>query len=48
VLLSEQNLSFASAVSDRAYVIERGQIRFQGTVDELSRNAAVRDAYLMV
>ena len=48
VLLSEQNLHFASAVSDRAYVIERGQIRYQGTVAELSRDEAVRDAYLTV
>ena len=48
VLLSEQNLTFASAVSDRAYVIERGQIRYQGTVEELSRDEAVRDAYLTV
>jgi branched-chain amino acid transport system ATP-binding protein len=48
VLLSEQNLLFASAVSDRAYVIERGQIRYQGTVEELSRDEAVRDAYLTV
>jgi branched-chain amino acid transport system ATP-binding protein len=48
VLLSEQNLNFASAVSDRAYVIERGQIRYQGTVEELSRDEAVRDTYLTV
>jgi branched-chain amino acid transport system ATP-binding protein len=48
VLLSEQNLTFASAVSDRAYVIEQGQIRYQGSIEELSRNEAVRDAYLTV
>jgi branched-chain amino acid transport system ATP-binding protein len=48
VLLSEQNLNFASAVSDRAYVIERGQIRYEGTIEALSRNEAVRDAYLTV
>ncbi len=48
VLLSEQNLNFASAVSDRAYVIERGHIRYEGTVAELSQNEAVRDAYLTV
>ncbi len=48
VLLSEQNLAFASAVSDRAYVIERGQIRYEGTVAELSQNETVRDAYLTV
>jgi branched-chain amino acid transport system ATP-binding protein len=48
VLLSEQNLAFASAISDRAYVIERGHIRYQGTVAELSQNEAARDAYLTV
>jgi branched-chain amino acid transport system ATP-binding protein len=48
VLLSEQNLAFASAVADRAYVIERGQIRYEGTVAELSQNDAVRNAYLTV
>ena len=48
VLLSEQNLAFASAVSDRATIIERGQIRYQGTVGELARDEAVRDAYLAV
>jgi branched-chain amino acid transport system ATP-binding protein len=48
VLLSEQNLVFASAVSDRAYVIERGQIRYEGTMEDLARNEAVRDAYLTV
>ena len=29
ILLSEQNLHFAELVSDRAYVLEKGQIRFQ-------------------
>ena len=48
VLLSEQNLHFASAVSDRAYVIEQGQIRYQGSIAELSRDETVRDAYLTV
>ncbi|MDQ4136513.1 MAG: ABC transporter ATP-binding protein [Pseudomonadota bacterium] len=48
VLLSEQNLHFASAVSDRAYVIEKGVIRFEGTMDELEANDAVREAYLTV
>jgi len=48
VLLCEQNLAFASAVSDRAYVIERGQIRYESTIEELSQDEAVRDAYLAV
>ena len=48
VLLCEQNLAFAAAVSDRAYVIERGQIRFAGTIAALSGDEAMREAYLGV
>jgi branched-chain amino acid transport system ATP-binding protein len=46
VLLSEQNLSFATAVADRALVIEKGRSRFAGTMAELVRNEAVRSSYL--
>jgi branched-chain amino acid transport system ATP-binding protein len=48
ILLSEQNLHFAELVSDRAYVLEKGQIRFSGTIEELARDDAVRRAYLSV
>ena len=48
MLLSEQNLHFATMVADRAYVIEKGQIRYQGTMDELAADPAVREAYLSV
>jgi branched-chain amino acid transport system ATP-binding protein len=48
VLLSEQNLHFAHVVADRAYVIEKGQIRYTGTMAELEANAAVREQYLSV
>src|SRR5471032_2449685 len=48
ILLSEQNMHFAELVSDRAYVLEKGQIRFSGTIDELARDEAVRRAYLSV
>ncbi|MFE1597660.1 ABC transporter ATP-binding protein [Methylobacterium sp. ID0610] len=48
VLLSEQNLGFAAAVCDRAFVIEKGTIRFEGTMAELEANDAVREAYLTV
>lgn len=46
ILLSEQNLHFANLVCDRAYVLEKGQIRFAGTMRELDENEAVRRAYL--
>lgn len=48
ILLSEQNMHFAELVSDRAYVLEKGQIRFAGTMDELAANDEVRRAYLSV
>ena len=48
VLLSEQNMHFAALVSDRAYVLEKGQIRYQASMAELSANEAVRRAYLSV
>ena len=48
VILSEQNLRFATLVSDRAYVIEKGRIRFEGTVENLMRDTSVRAQYLQV
>jgi len=48
ILLSEQNLHFAELVSDRAYVLEKGQIRFEGTIAELSRAEDIRRNYLSV
>ncbi len=48
VLLSEQNLHFATEVSDRAYIIEKGQMRFSGTMAELAAKPDVRAQYLAV
>jgi branched-chain amino acid transport system ATP-binding protein len=48
VLLSEQNLHFAQMVADRAYIIEKGRIRYSGTMTELAADAAVREQYLSV
>ena len=48
MLISEQNLHFARLVCDRAFVIERGEIRYRGTIAELDRNPALRDEYLSV
>ena len=46
ILLSEQNLHFAELVADRAYVLEKGQIRYQGAMTDLAGNENVRRAYL--
>jgi branched-chain amino acid transport system ATP-binding protein len=48
VVVSEQNLHFAKMISDRAYVIETGQIRFSGTMADLAENEAIRNAYLAI
>jgi branched-chain amino acid transport system ATP-binding protein len=46
VLLSEQNLHFAEAVSDRAYVIEGGRICWAGTMRALAGDPETRTRYL--
>ncbi len=48
ILLCEQNLAFAAAICTRAYVIETGQIRHEGTMNELLDRADLRKAYLAV
>jgi branched-chain amino acid transport system ATP-binding protein len=48
ILFAEQNLGFATEVSDRAYVIEKGRIRFHGTMAELEANTEVKQKYLMI
>src|SRR5262247_3567227 len=46
VLLCEQNLHFARAVSDRAVILEKGRVRWSGTMAELAANEEVRAQYL--
>jgi len=46
VLLSEQNIHFATLVSDRAYVLEKGQVRWQGPMAELAGDTAAQRALL--
>jgi branched-chain amino acid transport system ATP-binding protein len=48
ILLSEQNLHFARLVSDRATIIEKGRVRYTGTINELAANEAVQHEYLSV
>jgi branched-chain amino acid transport system ATP-binding protein len=46
ILLVEQNAAMALRISDRAYVLETGNITMQGAGQELLKNPAVRTAYL--
>jgi branched-chain amino acid transport system ATP-binding protein len=48
ILLSEQNLHFARLVADTAYIIEKGEVKFSGTIAELDADPDTRNAYLSV
>jgi branched-chain amino acid transport system ATP-binding protein len=48
ILLSEQNLKFAARLADRAYIIEKGEIRFDGAMATLMGDEGLRRKYLTV
>jgi branched-chain amino acid transport system ATP-binding protein len=48
ILFSEQNVNFATLTSDRAYVIDKGTIRYHGTIEELSADEEIKKKYLMI
>jgi branched-chain amino acid transport system ATP-binding protein len=48
ILLVEQTLEVALALSHRLYVMDQGRIRFTGTPDELRRDPAIQQRYLGV
>jgi len=48
ILMAEQNVKFARRLADRAYIIEKGQIRFDGTMAALDADESLRRAYLSV
>ena len=48
VLLCEQNLRFAELVADRVYVLEKGHVRYSGTMASLAVDDSVQRNYLAV
>jgi branched-chain amino acid transport system ATP-binding protein len=46
ILLSEQNLHFARLVSDRAVVLEKGEVKFDGTMDALMQDETLQRTHL--
>lgn len=48
ILLAEQSFVLASAVSDGVYILEKGAIRFQGTIEELECDEDLKREYLAV
>ncbi|MDQ6627726.1 MAG: ABC transporter ATP-binding protein [Pseudomonadota bacterium] len=46
ILLSEQNLHFARLVADRAVVLEKGEVRFTGTMEALMNDDVLLRTHL--
>lgn len=48
IILAEMNVKLALELSDRAYILEKGQIRYEGKVGELASRPEVMEEYLAV
>ena len=48
ILLSEQNSAFTLRFSDRAYILEKGEVRWKGDIRELKENPEILKTYLGV
>jgi branched-chain amino acid transport system ATP-binding protein len=48
ILLSEQNIRFAMAVSNRTVVIDKGHVVYTGGIEEFRANESVHKRYLAV
>ena len=46
ILLCEQNARFSLDLSDRLYILEKGEVRYQGTVEEFRRDEKAYRSYL--
>jgi branched-chain amino acid transport system ATP-binding protein len=48
VLLSEQNVKFALKHSDRAYIVDNGHIKYEGSIADLEKDEEIKKRYLAV
>jgi branched-chain amino acid transport system ATP-binding protein len=48
ILLCEQNAQFSVDLSDRVYILEKGEVRYGGAVADFRTNEEVQKAYLTV
>lgn len=48
VLLTEQNVQFAFELASRGYIIDNGEIVFEGTTDEIQEREKLMEEYLSV
>jgi branched-chain amino acid transport system ATP-binding protein len=48
IVLAEQNVRFVSELGDRVYILEKGMVRYQGSMVEFLADEQVRQTYLAV
>ena len=48
ILVVDKNLKEMDSLLDRHYIVEKGHVVWQGTVDELEQQEAIRNRYLGV
>lgn len=48
VILAEQNMRFAMNIAQRGYIIDKGRIHHQGTIEELKEDKEIIGKYLAV
>jgi branched-chain amino acid transport system ATP-binding protein len=46
ILLAEQNVDFSLSLADRVYVLEKGAVRYEGTVAAFRADDSIRHQYL--
>jgi branched-chain amino acid transport system ATP-binding protein len=48
IVLAEQSLDFVLSLSDRVYILEKGEVRFTGSPEDVRGNDEVLSRYLAV
>ncbi|MCI0526853.1 MAG: ATP-binding cassette domain-containing protein [Nitrospira sp.] len=48
ILLADQNLKFARAVANRAFILEKGMVQYEGSLEDLWKNEEVVKKYLAI
>ena len=48
LLVSEQNVKFSFKIAQKVYIIDKGTIRYEGTVEDLKGNEEIKKKYLAV
>lgn len=46
IILAEQNLGFIMHLSDRVHILEKGEIKWSGTADDLKADGSIIEQYL--